>query len=81
MRRTTRTTIIVETREVWLLRGAWPQGRCARCGGPVEVIGDQDPAAGLDPDGKPGGTEAARPGLIEPAPRRLTCLRSLLKWF
>jgi hypothetical protein len=75
VKRTTRTTIIVETHEVWLVRGEWRQGRCARCGEPGELTRDRDAAENLDV------AEAGQPRPTKPDRRRLTCLRSLLKWF
>ena len=37
-----RTKIIVETREVLLVRGELLQGRCAKCGERVEIVRLQD---------------------------------------
>ena len=68
-----RAKIIIETREVLLVRGELFQGRCAECGERVEMVRLQDTA----------GREKARanhPHLIEPGNgMRFICLNSLLK--
>ena len=82
VKRTTRTRIIVETREVLLVRGEWLEGRCPQCGEQVAMVRLQDRADCCNVDENPGQAEAGPPHLIESGDGlRFICLKSLLKWF
>ena len=68
-----RARIIIETREVLLVRGELFQGPCAECGERVEMVRLQD-AAGCDK------ARANHPHLIEFGNGlRFICLNSLLR--
>jgi NAD-dependent SIR2 family protein deacetylase len=70
-----RAKIIIETREVLLVRGELFQGRCAECGERVEMVRLQDTNGCANAPEK-----ANRPHLIESGNGlRFICLNSLLK--
>lgn len=72
-----RAKIIIETREVLLVRGELFQGRCAECGERVEMVRLQDTAGCVNPHEK---AKANHPHLIESGNGlRFICLNSLLK--
>jgi uncharacterized protein with PIN domain len=70
-----RAKIIIETREILLVRGELFQGRCAECGERVEMVRLQDAAGCVNAREK-----ANHPHLIESGNGlRFICLNSLLK--
>lgn len=81
MKRTTRTKIIIETREVLLVRGEWLESLCPQCGAQIEMVRLQDRADCRNLDENQGQAEAGKHHIESGDGPRFLCLKSLLKWF